>query len=224
MKELCKLFGYTRQAQYKFIKKEKLVYLQAAIVIKLGEEVRASLPKVGTMKLYHMLKEPIREHGIKMGRDKLYNLLADHGILIKRKKRKPMTTDSDHPFFKYGNLVQGVIMIRINQIWVSDITYIRVAHGFAYLSLVTDAYSRKIVGHCLHNTLGTAGPLNALQMAISEAGLSPGQYLIHHSDRGLQYCCADYITLLRKHFIAVSMTQKWRPLRKRHCGTRKWDS
>jgi transposase InsO family protein len=158
-----------------------------------------------------MLKEPINEHGIKMGRDKLYDLLADHGMLIKRKKRKPMTTDSDHPFFKYGNLVRGVIMTRINQIWVSDITYIRVAHGFAYLSLVTDAYSRKIVGHCLHNTLGTAGPLNALQMAVDEAGISTGQYLIHHSDRGLQYCCADYITLLRKHFIAVSMTQNGDP-------------
>jgi len=85
-----------------------------------------------------------------------------------------MTTDSDHPFFKYSNLVRGIIMTRINQIWVIEITYIRVAHDFAYLSLVTNAYSRKIVGHCLHNTLGAAGPLNALQMAVDEAGISPG--------------------------------------------------
>ena len=99
------------------------------------EEARASLPKVGTIKLYHMLKVPIREHGIKMGRVKLYDLLADHGMLIKRKKRKPMTTDSDHPFFKYGNLVRDIIMTRINQIWVSDITYIRGAYGFAYFAL-----------------------------------------------------------------------------------------
>ncbi len=122
-----------------------------------------------------------------------------------------MTSDSDHTCFNYGNLVRGVVMPRLNQIWVSDITYIRIAHGFASLSLVTDAYSRKIVGYCLHNTLGTDGPLNALQMAIDEAGISKGQYLIHHSDRGLQYCCADYITLLRKHFIAVSMTQNGDP-------------
>jgi transposase InsO family protein len=158
-----------------------------------------------------MLRQPLIDHGIKMGRDKLYNLLADHGMLIKRKKRRPFTTDSNHPFFKYGNLVRDVIMTRINQIWVSDITYIRVANGYAYLSLVTDAYSRKIIGYCLHGTLGSTGPLKALQMAINDATLTSKQPLIHHSDRGLQYCCADYITLLRKHFIAVSMTQNGDP-------------
>lgn len=158
-----------------------------------------------------MIKQPLQEHGIKMGRDKLFNLLADYGLLIRRKKRRPITTDSSHSLFKYSNLVKGIVLTRINQIWVSDITYLRVADRYAYLSLITDAYSRKIVGYYLHNTLGSAGPLKALHMAISEADLSNKQYLIHHSDRGLQYCCSDYITLLRDNFIAISMTQSGDP-------------
>jgi transposase InsO family protein len=211
MKELCSLFGYKRQSQYKFIRKEKMVYLQAAIVLKLVDDIRQELPKIGTKKIFHMIKEPLREHGIKMGRDKLFTLFADHGLLIRRKKRRPMTTDSDHPFFKYGNLVRGFIVSRINQVWVSDITYLHLQNGFAYLSLITDVYSRKIVGHCLYHNLSTIGSLNALRMAVSEAALSQSEYLIHHSDRGLQYCCSDYITLLRDHFIAISMTQNGDP-------------
>lgn len=120
-----------------------MVYLQAAIVLKLVEEIRASLPRVGTKKLYHILKPPPKDHGIKMGRDKLFQLLADHSLLIRKKKRKPVTTDSSHPFFKYSNLVKGIILTRINQVWVSDITYIRIADRNAYLSLVTDAFSRR---------------------------------------------------------------------------------
>lgn len=211
MQELCSLFGYSRQAQYKFIQREKMVYMQAAIVLKLVEEIRSNLPRVGTKKLYHIIKQPLQEHGIKMGRDKLFHLLADYGLLIRRKKRKPVTTDSSHTLFKYGNLVKGLVLTRINQVWVSDITYIRIADHYAYLSLITDAYSRKIIGYYLHNTLGTVGPLNALKMAINEAELSNKQYLIHHSDRGLQYCSSDYVTLLRDHFIAISMTQNGDP-------------
>lgn len=211
MQELCSLFGYSRQSQYKFIRREKIVYLQAAIVLKLVEEIRANLPRVGTKKIYHMIKPALLEHQIKMGRDKLFDLLADHGLLIRKKKRKPVTTDSSHSLFRYSNLVKGIVVTRINQIWVSDITYLRIADRFAYLSLITDAFSRKIVGYYLHNTLGTIGPLNALQMAINNADLSTKQYLIHHSDRGLQYCSSDYITLLRNNFIAVSMTQNGDP-------------
>jgi putative transposase len=96
-------------------------------------------------------------------------------------------------------------------IWVSDIIYLRIADRFAYQSLITDAFLRKIVGYYLHNTLGTIGPLNVLKMAINDADLSSKQYLIHHSDRGLQYCSSDYITLLRNNFIAVSMTQNGDP-------------
>jgi putative transposase len=116
-----------------------------------------------------------------------------------------------HSFFRYSNLVKGIVVTRINQIWVSNITYLRIADRFAYLSLITDAFSRKIVGYYLHNTPRTIGPLNALQMAINNADLSTKQYLIHHSDRGLQYYSSDYITLLRNNFTAVSMTQNGDP-------------
>lgn len=211
MKELCSLFGYTRQTQYKFDKRNLTIYLQAAIVLKLVEEIRADLPRIGTVKLYHMIKKPMNEHGIKLGRDKLNHLLSDYGLLIRIKRRKPFTTDSGHPLFKYGNLTRDIILTRINQLWVSDITYIRIADRFGYLSLVTDAFSRKIIGYYLHHCLATIGPLYALQMAIDTADLSGKQYLIHHSDRGLQYCSGDYTTLLRKHYIAISMTDNGDP-------------
>jgi len=188
-----------------------MVYLQAAIVLKLVEQIRQEMPKLGTKKVYHMLKEPLKEHGIKMGRDKLFTLFADYELLIRRKKRKPITTDSDHPFFKYGNLVRGFTVTRINQVWVADITYLHLQNGFGYLSLITDIFSRKIIGYQLYHNLSAVGPLKALQMAIDGAELSQSEYLIHHSDRGLQYCCSDYITLLRDHFIAISMTQNGDP-------------
>jgi transposase InsO family protein len=211
MRELCSLFGYKRQSQYKFMRKENMVYLQAAIVLKLVDEIRKDLPRIGTKKIYHMIKQPLKEHGIKMGRDKLFTLFADYDLLIRRKKRRPMTTDSDHPFFKYGNLVRCITVVRINQIWVADITYLHLQNGFAYLSLITDVYSRKILGHCLYSSLSTQGPLQALRMAVSDAELSSSEYLIHHSDRGLQYCSSDYITLLREHYIAISMTNNGDP-------------
>lgn len=158
-----------------------------------------------------MIKEPLKEHGIKMGRDKLFTILEDHNLLIRKKKRKPKTTDSYHLFYKYGNLVRGLAVTRINQVWVADITYLHLQNGFAYLSLITDVYSRMIVGHCLYHSLSTIGPLTALKTAIKNADLTGNEYLIHHSDRGLQYCCADYVTVLKQHYIAISMTNNGDP-------------
>lgn len=170
------------------------------------------MPRIGTRKLKSILDSSLEQHGIEMGRDKLFDLLSEYGMLVrKRKKRKAITTDSDHPFRKYPNLIRGIIIIRPNQLWVSDITYIALINSFCYLSLITDAYSRKIVGYCLYPTLEGIGPLTALKMALLTIEPAMGNKLIHHSDRGLQYCCKSYTDLLQGNSITISMTEKGDP-------------
>jgi putative transposase len=212
LQQICRLFGYSRQAHYKDQKRDTAQAMQEAIVLKLVEEIRARMPRIGVIKLYHMLGGPLRSHGIKMGRDKLYDLLSYYGLLIRRKRRrKPMTTNSNHPFYKYKNLIKNLAIDRPDMVWVSDITYIRLVHGFCYLSVVTDAYSRKIVGYFLNRNLSTAGTINALRMALQGRRPAAAGALIHHSDRGFQYCCREYTSLLQEHCIAISMTQNGDP-------------
>lgn len=209
---ICDVFGRTRQAHYKLLKRNEVLVMQQALIVKLIEEVRAEMPRIGGRKLYHIIKEPLLEHGIDIGRDRLFDVLAEFGLLIKRKKRrKPITTDSNHPFFKYPNLIKDLVILYPNQVWVSDITYISLINKYCYLSLITDAYSRKIVGYCLWENLSRQGPLNALKMAIENSGFRYNQPLIHHSDRGLQYCCLEYIELLGQNKIDISMTKNGDP-------------
>ena len=170
------------------------------------------MPRIGTRKLYYMLTEILQKHSIKIGRDKLFDLLEENRLLVRRRKRKRInTTDSNHPFRKYPNLIRELQVLRPNHLWVSDITYISLKDKFGYLSLVTDAYSRKIVGYCLYPTLQKEGPVAALNMAICSLPATTADTLIHHSDRGLQYCCADYILKLESKQIIVSMTEKGDP-------------
>ena len=170
------------------------------------------MPRIGTRKLHYMLTETLQKHNISIGRDKLFDLLEDYGLLVRRRKRKRInTTDSNHPFRKYPNLIRELQVLRPNHLWVSDITYISLADCFCYLSLVTDAYSRKIIGYCLHPNLKKEGPLHALRIALDSLPGKPQTTLIHHSDRGLQYCCGDYITLLENNTVAISMTEKGDP-------------
>lgn len=186
--------------------------LKHAIIIKTVQEIRANMPRIGTRKLKFMLDNSLQKHGISIGRDLLFDLLSEYGLLVRRrKKRKCITTDSDHPFKKYPNLIRDMIADRPCLLWVSDITYIALGNSYCYLSLVTDAYSRKIVGHCLHTTLEKEGPLSALKMALVTRQREKQKLLIHHSDRGLQYCCKDYIDLLAQNQITVSMTEKGDP-------------
>jgi putative transposase len=169
------------------------------------------MPRIGTRKLYHMLAGTLKEHNICIGRDKLFDLLEEYGMLVRRRKRKKVcTTDSNHPFRKYPNLTRELHVLRPNQLWVSDITYIRITDGFCYLSLVTDAYSRKIVGHCLYPTLQKEGPLKALQQALAARSTSV-HALMHHSDRGRQYCCDVYVNVLVDSQVIISMTEKGDP-------------
>jgi transposase InsO family protein len=191
---------------------QMMIYCAGAVIIKLVKEIRQQMPRIGTRKLQYMLTEKLAKHGITIGRDKLFDLLAENGLLVRRRKRKRVyTTDSNHPFKKYPNLVKELKVERPNHLWVSDITYISLAEKFCYLSVVTDAYSRKITGYCLYPTLKKEGTVNALQMALSGLEGKPAEPLIHHSDRGLQYCCTQYIALLQGNDIAISMTEKGDP-------------
>lgn len=205
----CALFGKSRQAYYEQINSADNQGFKDTLTLKLVAEIRNDLPRCGTDKLHFMLQGAFKEHGIKMGRDALYELLGRHGQLIRYRRRRPYTTDSNHPYRKYPNLIRDLQLTAPGQLWVSDITYIRLVQGFAYLSIITDAYSHKIVGYKLHPTLHSQGAIDALLMAQKDAKRKPG--LIHHSDRGIQYCCTDYVTMIDHLDIQLSMTEKGDP-------------
>lgn len=209
MRYYCSLFGRSRQGWYEQTKREEEQHMATAIVLKLVHEIREDLPRAGVPKLHFMLQENLVAHGIKMGRDALYQVLGEHGYLLRYRRRKPYTTNSNHPYKKYPNLIREIkYFTHPGQLWVSDITYIRLKEGFAYLSIVTDAYSHKIIGYCLHPTLHSDGPINALLQASKS---KQGRSLIHHSDRGSQYCCAEYVKVLEHYEIQISMTEKGDP-------------
>ena len=175
-------------------------------MLELVSQIRRDLPGLGTKKLYLLLREPFKTHGIKIGRDKLHELLTKQGMLIRRRKGAPKTTNSRHWMKKYPNLIRELVIARSEQLWVADITYICVGYDFNYLSLITDAYSKKIVGYHLHSNLSAEGSLKALNMALRSRTRS-GSELIHHSDRGTQYCSFEYVLQLRDSDIAISMTE-----------------
>ncbi len=167
------------------------------------------MPRLGTRKLHYLLQQQLNDHKICVGRDYLFDLLSEHKLLVRQRKRKVFTTDSRHWMHKYDNLIVDMAVTRPEQVWVSDITYIRMNNQWAYLSLVTDAYSRKIMGFCLRSDLSTEGCLEALEMALRNRIYD--QPLIHHSDRGSQYCSQAYTQLLIKNNMAISMTQNGNP-------------
>lgn len=170
------------------------------------------MPRIGTRKLHYMLSDVLAGHGLSIGRDKLFDLLSECGMLVRRRKRKKIsTTDSNHPLRKYPNLVKDLVALRPNHLWVSDITYVSKVDGFCYLSLITDAYSRKIIGYCLYPDLSKEGPVNALKAALDNISERLADTLIHHSDRGVQYCSYEYTGMLQGNSISISMTEKGDP-------------
>lgn len=173
-------------------------------------QVRSQLPRLGTRKLLYKLTPLLAAHGIRIGRDQLFGLLERHKLLIRQRKRKVITTDSRHWMHKYANLVKEVTVNRPEQVWVSDITYIRMGAQWSYLSLVTDACSRKVMGYSLRSDMSAQGCTEALQMALDNRSY-PAAPLIHHSDRGSQYCSAGYVKLLMDNGIAISMTENGDP-------------
>jgi len=204
------LLGYSRQAYYQHKKQIEKESLQYGILIDEVLVIRKSQKRLGCRKLIYKLEPFMAQHQIVIGRDAFFDLLSERNLLVrKRRRRKPITTFSDHWMRKYSNLIEGFYPTAPNQLWVSDITYIIVGNGFAYLSLITDAYSRKIVGFYLSKDLSAEGCIRALKMALDNNPIL-GR-LIHHSDRGSQYCCSDYVKILNDNFIKISMTQNGDP-------------
>lgn len=206
---VCRQLGYSKQAYYKSKSNQQLKLCYRNIAKQKVLRVRQQLPRTGTRKLYYLLEKEFKHEQIKIGRDKLFSILRDEQLLIIKKKRYTKTTNSKHWLHKYPNLIKGLSITRPEQIWVADITYISIEKGFIYLHLITDAYSKQIMGYCLSDNLAATSTITALQMALSKRKYK--NQLIHHSDRGLQYCSAGYVSLLDKNNIDISMTQDGNP-------------
>lgn len=171
---------------------------------------RKILPMLGGRKVYHQIKPAMQMASIKMGRDKLFRLLGDHNLLIKPKRRYVTTTNSKHWLRKYPNIIKDIEIIRPEQVWVSDITYIKTDEGNCYLNLVTDAFSRRIMGYSIAQNMNTEEMKKAYDMAVC-CRIYPDEPLIHHSDRGLQYCSSEYVKISTDNNIAISMTENGDP-------------
>ena len=167
---------------------------------------RRSLPREGVRKLKISLEDEFTKANLKVGRDTLFNVLRKHQMLTLRKKYSARKTNSLHRFYKYKNIIKDLDITRPNQVWASDITYIRTVKGFCYLELITDMYSRKIVGYDLSDSLELKGCVRALNKAIYQS--KNIKQLIHHSDRGIQYCSNVYTQILKRNKIDISMTEE----------------
>lgn len=210
---LCRLLGFTRQAFYGHFRERERDAFRADLVLREVERIRKDQKKIGGRKLHYLLMGFMLEVGFFCGRDRFFDLLREHGYLVrKRKARKPRTTFSCWWLKKYPNLAKGFIPTAGRELWVADITYIRIGLDFGYLSLVTDAYSRKIVGYCLSRDLTARGTIRALKMALKSNPDRSGKGLIHHSDRGMQYYSAGYVKLLKRSGVRISMSEKSDPL------------
>jgi len=208
--DMAQLFGITRQGYYKMQKRKLEQKTVNEMVKKKIMEVRKLMPRLGGRKLFYLLKPSFIESKVKLGRDKLFDIMRQELLLVKRRKNFTRTTDSYHRYRTYSNEVKDKKITRPEEVWVSDITYIRSLCGFMYLSLVTDAYSRKIVGYELSDNMKAENTIKALKKAI-RSRMYPERELIHHSDRGFQYCYPDYIEMLDKNKIHISMTTKYDP-------------
>jgi len=202
---LCSLLGYSRQAYHQHLKVEQKKVFNEEKIIQQVFLQRKKQPKVGGRKLLVHLEGFLQSQELTIGRDAFFKILSKYDLLIRRKRYRPRTTQSDHWMFKYPNEIVGFIPTEAHQLWVSDITYLFLKQGHGYLSLITDAYSRKVVGYHISEDLTADGPCTALQMAIRQ--LPAYSQVIHHSDRGCQYCCAQYVQLLQSRGICISMTQ-----------------
>jgi putative transposase len=210
LEQLCVLFGKTRQAYYHKMSYNYQESAEDSIVIDLIQEYRQDMGRIGGRKLWMLINQRLPEH-FSIGRDRLFTILDREHLKVHRKRRSTRTTYSSKWMHRYPNLVKDLVQTASNQVWVSDITYIDTKYeGFAYLHLVTDAYSKKILGWCLSPSLHADFTVVALQMAIRNANCNL-EGLIHHSDRGCQYCCEKYVKLLQDNRILISMTECGNP-------------
>ena len=210
---MCSFFNKSKQAYYKQLKTVERIALQHNVILGLVQKKREIWKRGSGRNLHKSLNKEFAEHHIKIGRDKFFDFLRVNKLLIKPKRFRTKTTCSYHHFNRYDNLVEGLITLRCNEIWVSDITYLwlKQLDKFCYLSIITDLYSRKIVGYNVHEDLSVNGCIEALSMALKQRK-NKHEKLIHHSDRGVQYCSHSYVNILNKANIHISMTQTGDPL------------
>lgn len=208
--KLCGLLGKSRQAFYDHLWRADQQALEEGLILDLVRQQRRLTPGAGGRKLMHLLLEQWQQHGIQLGRDQFFGLLRRHDLLIRRRKKYVTTTQSRHWLKKHPNLAAGFTPQQSERLWVSDITYIAVSGRFCYLILITDAYSRKIVGYQLSESLSAAFCVNALKQALAQRQF-PERQLMHHSDRGIQYCSQAYVNVLKAGTCQISMTQNGDP-------------
>jgi transposase InsO family protein len=203
---LCDVAGMSRQNYYRQRRVRQRQRIDEQLVLELVRRERWRQPKLGGRKLLHLIGRELTDAGVAIGRDRFFELLKAHDLLIEKRRRAVRTTDSRHGFAIHPNLAKDLVLTGPHQLWVSDITYVRTERGFVYLALVMDAFSRAIVGYDCSDSLEAIGALRALEMAIRQ--LPPSARPMHHSDRGIQYCCADYIQRLTAAKLTISMTEQ----------------
>lgn len=202
---LCARVGMSRQNYYAARQLRQRRQIDEALIVELVRRERRMQPRLGGRKLLHLLGAELNEAGVNVGRDRFFEVLAESELLVVPKPGTPHTTNSRHSLPVFDNLLAGKILRAPNEAWVSDLTYIRTDEGFLYAALITDAYSRKIVGAYLGDNLEAEGCLLALEQALK--ALPRGKQPIHHSDRGCQYCCHEYVARLQAQGLPISMTQ-----------------
>lgn len=202
---LCEEVGLSRQAFYKGVKARSRREVDEELVLELVRRERRVQPMIGARKLLWMIGPELEEAGVSIGRDRFFELLRREELLIERKARSARTTYSSHGLRVWPNLLKTLVPDGPNQAWAADITYVRTLEGFVYVALLTDAWSRKIVGWDAGMTLEAEGAMRALKMALKQ--LPEGKACVHHSDRGSQYCCGDYVELLHGRKVRISMTE-----------------
>lgn len=207
---ICKLLGYSPQAYHKHNKQSLTKQVKEQLILEQIDIIRKHQPRCGGRKLFIELQPFFNQYNISMGRDRFFNLLKCNKLLIRKTKRNIYTTMSKHHFYRYPNLVKGFTPLKAHELWVADITYIPLKERFAYLFLITDAYSRKIVGFHVSDDMKVSSAVVALKKALVQK--PPETIVIHHSDRGIQYCSTEYVSLLQQHNAMISMTNNGDPL------------
>jgi transposase InsO family protein len=202
--------GYSPQAYHKHNKKTFQQQLNEGLILSEIDAIRKHQPRCGGRKLFIMLQPFLKQHNISMGRDKFFDLLKKNKLLVRKTKRNVYTTISKHHYHRYPNLVKGFNPMKAHELWVADITYIPLKERFAYLFLITDAYSRKIVGYHVSDDMKVSSAVVALKQALAQKPTET--IVIHHSDRGIQYCSNEYVSLLKEYNAMISMTESGDPL------------
>jgi transposase InsO family protein len=220
---LCCKLGMSRQNYYQVRRERQRRKADSGLIEQLVCAERAAQPRLGGRKRLHILRPELERAGVRIGRDRFFEVMREKSLVLERLTGVPHTTNSRHSLPVFHNLVKDLELTNPHQAWAADSTYIRSDEGFLYLTLVMDLWSRKIVGYHAGDTLEAEGTVRALEMALKEQ-LPKGAIPVHHSERGCQYCSHRYVEKLKAHGLSISMTKGSALLRKRSCGTVERDS